>query len=84
MGDRNRQHFDSLAPEVVQSTENLLFAFSPKMSYVSKEFAAADPEFWNPKPNPPTKRRVCLYSHSHQRSFRSAPTSLRTSASRPR
>jgi len=57
MGDRNRQHFDSLAPEVVQSAENLLFAFSPKMSYVSKEFAAADPEFWNPKPAPPAKRK---------------------------
>jgi hypothetical protein len=50
MGDRNRQHFDALAPEVVQSSESLLFAFNPRMSYVSKEFAAGDPEFWNPKP----------------------------------
>jgi hypothetical protein len=50
MGDRNRQHFDTLAPEVVQSSESLLFAFNPRMSYVSKEFAAGDPEFWIPKP----------------------------------
>jgi len=50
MGDRNRQHFDTLAAEVVQSSESLLFAFNPRMSYVSKEFAAADPEFWIPKP----------------------------------
>jgi len=50
MGDRGQKHFDMLAPEVVQSTETLLFAFNPRMSYVSKEFAAADPEFWNPKP----------------------------------
>jgi hypothetical protein len=50
MGERNRQRLDALAPEVVQSTESLLFAFNPRMSYVSKEFAAGDPEFWNPKP----------------------------------
>jgi hypothetical protein len=55
MGDRNRQRFDALAADVVQSTENRLFAFNPRMSYVSKEFAAADPEFWNPKPPPPPK-----------------------------
>jgi hypothetical protein len=57
MGDRNRQRLDALAPEVVQSAESLLFAFNPRMSYVSKEFAAADPEFWNPKPKPPSKRK---------------------------
>jgi len=50
MGDRNRQHFDTIAPEVVQSSESLLFAFNPRMSYVSKEFAAQDPDFWIPKP----------------------------------
>ena len=49
MGERNRQRLDALAPEVVQSSESLLFAFNPRMSYVSKEFAAGDPEFWNPK-----------------------------------
>lgn len=55
MGDRSRQRFDSLAPEVVQSSESLLFAFDPRMSYVSKDFAAADPEFWNPKPSAAAK-----------------------------
>jgi hypothetical protein len=55
MGDRNRQHFDALAGDVVQSSESLLFAFNPRMSYVSKEFAAGDPEFWIPKPKPPAK-----------------------------
>ena len=48
MGERNRQHFDALAAEVVHSSENLLFSFDPRMSYVSKEFAAADPAFWTP------------------------------------
>jgi hypothetical protein len=57
MGERNQKHFDALAPEVVQSAESLLFAFNPRMSYVSKEFAAGDPEFWNPKPKPPSKRK---------------------------
>lgn len=57
MGERNQKRFDALAQDVVQLTESLLFAFDPRMSYVSKEFAAADPEFWNPKPKPPTKRK---------------------------
>lgn len=57
MGDRNRQHFDTLAPEIVQSSEGLLFAFNPRMSYVSQEFAAGDPEFWIPKPAAPAKRK---------------------------
>lgn len=55
MGERNRQRFDALAPEVIQSTESLLFAFNPNMSYVSQDFAAADPDFWNPKPKEPAK-----------------------------
>lgn len=55
MGDRNRQRFDALSPEVVQSSESLLFAFEPRMSYVSKEFAAGDPDFWTPKPTEPVK-----------------------------
>jgi len=55
MGERNRQRFDTLAPEVVQSSESLLFAFNPRMSYVSPEFAAGDPAFWNPTPPAPAK-----------------------------
>jgi hypothetical protein len=33
-----------------QYNEPVILAFNPKMSYVEKEFAAADPGFWNPKP----------------------------------
>ena len=40
----------SAANRVVLSTDTVLYAFSPKMSYVSKEFASADPDFWSPKP----------------------------------
>jgi hypothetical protein len=57
MGDRNRQHFDALTMEVVQSAESLLFSINPRISYVSKEFAAQDPDFWIPKPKPPAKRK---------------------------
>jgi len=55
MGDRGQKHFDMLAPEVVESSESLLFAFNPRMSYVSQEFAAGDPGFWNPQPKPADK-----------------------------
>jgi len=55
MGERNRQHFESLVADAVQSTESLLFSMAPRMSYVSKEFAAQDPAFWNPAPPPPAK-----------------------------
>jgi hypothetical protein len=57
MGDRNRQHFDAIAPEVVQSGENLLFAFNPRISYLSKEFTGQDPGFWILKPAEPPKRK---------------------------
>ena len=30
--------------------ESTLLTINPKMSYVSKEFAAGDPDFWTPKP----------------------------------
>ena len=32
------------------SQERMLLRIEPGLSYVSGEFAAADPEFWNPKP----------------------------------
>lgn len=39
---------DAIVPGSGQST---IFGMSPKMSYVSKEFAAADPDYWMPKPS---------------------------------
>jgi hypothetical protein len=38
--------------EVTASSESFLFAFNPRASYVSKDFAAADVDFWTPKPPP--------------------------------
>jgi hypothetical protein len=50
LGAEDGQKLLKLISEVFLTTESSIFAFSPKMSYVSKEFAAADREFWAPKP----------------------------------
>lgn len=50
VGEDGRARLRDLQSASVRSQESALFAFSPKMSYVSKEFAARDPEFWNPNP----------------------------------
>ena len=55
LGNRVPKHRETLPPEIVQGSERLLFSINPRMSYVSKEFAAADPDFWNPKPKPRAK-----------------------------
>jgi len=49
MGESGMKRFLKTASEVIVSSESLLFSVNPKMSYVSKEFAAVDPEFWAPK-----------------------------------
>jgi hypothetical protein len=50
MGESNAKKFLKSAGEIIAGEESLLFAFNPKMSYVTKEFAAGDPDFWTPKP----------------------------------
>ncbi len=42
--------FDAAVAKSVQFVDSRLFAFSPKMSYVSADVAKADPAFWSPKP----------------------------------
>jgi hypothetical protein len=37
------------AGEIILSGETFLMAINPKMSYVSKELASQDPDFWMPK-----------------------------------
>ncbi len=50
MGEDNRARYRQITRDGVISGESQVFALSPKMSYVSKEFAAVDPEYWTPKP----------------------------------
>ncbi len=50
LGDSGMKKFMKDVTDAVASTESVLFQFNPRMSYVSKEFAAVDPDFWTPKP----------------------------------
>jgi hypothetical protein len=49
------ERMQQIAREAYAQTESNLYAISPEKSHVSKEFAAGDPEFWTPKPQPPPK-----------------------------
>ena len=42
-------HFMDEVDKTVQFVDSRLFAFSPRMSYVSESVAKANPEFWRPK-----------------------------------
>lgn len=45
-GQENAERMQQIAREAYASTESNLYAVSPRMSHVSKEFAAEDPGFW--------------------------------------
>lgn len=49
MSDENRREYAKLTSEVVLSSEAMLFAISPAMSYVSQETTDTAPQFWKPK-----------------------------------
>ena len=55
-GEDGMKKLEHISREAYFGVETNIYAFSPKMSYVSKEFAAADPDFWTPKPKAATKR----------------------------
>ena len=50
MGMDNAMAFYKSASEIITNVQTVLLGIDPKMSYVSKEFAAQDPDFWTPKP----------------------------------
>ncbi|MBS1839579.1 MAG: hypothetical protein JSS69_07225 [Acidobacteria bacterium] len=50
MGDDGRKAQMEFQSVGVESAEVQFFAFSPKMSYVSKEWIDSDKDFWSPKP----------------------------------
>ena len=49
-GETGVARMQQIAREAYVSTESNLYAVSPQMSHVSKEFVAGDPEFWTLKP----------------------------------
>jgi hypothetical protein len=53
MTDDQKKKADKMAGESVVFSETSIYAIDPRMSYVSKNIADADPTFWNPKPEKP-------------------------------
>jgi hypothetical protein len=50
LGDANRDQLRDFQRAGTMASETMLFNFSPKMSYLPKEFIDRDPDFWAPKP----------------------------------
>lgn len=50
LGEEGRKAMQKAFAEAVNSVENQLFAFSPRMSYPGPGLIASDPAFWVPKP----------------------------------
>jgi hypothetical protein len=49
MGEDGMKKLAELSAAAIESSQTNLFAFNPKMSYVSDEWVKADPGFWKPK-----------------------------------
>ena len=49
LGEEGQKKMRELESAAILSSETNFFEFKPKMSYVTKEMAAADPAFWTPK-----------------------------------
>lgn len=47
--EAEQQHMQQLVREAYVSLESNLYAISPELSHVPKDFVAADPGFWKPK-----------------------------------
>ena len=55
LGEEGQKKLGELIRSGLLTAETDILAFSPSMSYVSKETAAADPAYWTPKPKPAAK-----------------------------
>jgi hypothetical protein len=49
MGEGGMKKLEELSAASIESSESQLFAFNPRMSYVSEDWTKADPDFWKPK-----------------------------------
>ncbi len=49
MGDDGMKKLGELVAAAVESSQHNLFAFNPRMSYVSDEWIKSAPDFWKPK-----------------------------------
>ena len=57
-GEENQKKIAKMSADGYLSVETNLYAFDPKMSYPSKAFMTADPDFWSPKPAPMGKKEA--------------------------
>ena len=57
-GDLNADRIHQIALDAYASSESNLYAVSPEMSHVPKEFVDSDPDFWSPKPFAYSKPRA--------------------------
>jgi hypothetical protein len=55
MSDDQRKDADKAVRESIMSMDVSTYAFTPSMSYVDRQFAAADAAFWTPKPQTAVK-----------------------------
>lgn len=58
VGERGRARSNEMTRDAILSQQNRILAFSPKMSYLDKDWIAGDPAFWTvkPPPAPPAKK----------------------------
>lgn len=54
-GEQGRETLQRIAREAYATTESNLYAVSPEMSHVSKDFAVTDPDFWLHREAPEAK-----------------------------
>jgi hypothetical protein len=52
MGESGMKKLGELSALSIESSEDNLFTFNPKMSYVPDEWIKTGPDFWRPKPAP--------------------------------
>lgn len=65
VGDDGRRKLDELSNSGIISSETMVFAVDPKMSYPAKEWIAADPTFWAPKPMAAPAKKPAAAPASH-------------------
>lgn len=58
LGESGQKALDDFTAQGQESAEPQLFAVSAKMSYVSKEWIDADPDFWKPAPAKPATKKA--------------------------
>lgn len=50
LGEEAYRKWQQKAAEIIESTESMIFRFSPELSNPTEQVMAAAPDYWNPKP----------------------------------